>query len=306
MLSRRIYCVSLAAGVLVCPRAAQAQTQKPVAQLRESQVEVGEEAVLEVVVPLDSPNADVGQPNVRGPKGLRVRSLGTSLSQRMVQDNGRVSMSIMRSFSYSLSADQPGKYPLAIEMRLGDKRQKITPAPELVVTKEARRPAQPEIQDDADQRVIIELSKHEVYVGEPILYSCEIWDRGGGQLGMEKAPTFRDFWVEDLAPGQQRMERGDFGSFFVIPIRRAIISPQKTGKLTLASPAFVVQQSRFGSPRLRGRPRQHRLVGKEQVIEVKPLLKRTSINQGINKAFNHLSIHALVELWLYLNTNFTN
>ena len=208
-LRRRQFLGAGLAGVAVAlaPTLAHATEVSVQATLGASQVAVGEAVYLQIEVETDGQS--ISAPEFPALANLEIEARGTSsgFSASFGTNAGTVRHST-KTFTYVVSPLAPGEYELAVEVEIDGKRYKPAKVPKLVATGTAaaalvaptavgKAGDQP---DDPESEVIVwpVVDAAEVYVGQQLVYELQIWERTSGNLSISGAPTFKDFWSEDL------------------------------------------------------------------------------------------------------------
>jgi hypothetical protein len=162
--------------------------------------------------------------------------------------NGQVSQSF--SYSYTLRAAQPGTYPIGkASVEVGGKKIESQPISVEVVAAAATggnsngqdaaqegvsQDLMGQIADNVFLRAIV--SKSDVYQGEQLTITYKLYTRAGlSGLEYAESPNFKDFWKEefDSENTQFVVENYQGQQYNVATIKRAILFPQKAGKLEI-------------------------------------------------------------------------
>jgi hypothetical protein len=276
----------MAATLVAAPRPAAAAEVEVTAVLARAQVEVGQQVYLQVEVETDG--GSIGQPQLSGLDDFDVSSRGTSSGMSVqIGGGGRVQRST-KTFTYALSPRKPGEFVIGVEVEVDGELRRASSKPKLKVSgSAAAAPTETETETETelhagkagdlptspDAEVIVwpVVDKAEVFIGEQVVYELQIWERTSGNLSITSAPTFKDFWSENLQVDNARRnaERKLLGN---VPyrvhstIRRALF-PQKAGTLVIGGPRVEAQH--FGLFGPGGPPRS--FAGRNLAIEVKPL-----------------------------------
>ncbi|MFO7567548.1 MAG: BatD family protein [Enhygromyxa sp.] len=270
---------SLALALAGVPAPAEAAEVEVTATLGSSRVEVGRSVYLQVEVATDG--GAIGQPRFVGLDGVEVSARGTSSGTSIQIGGGQRVQRSTKTFTYVLSPRRPGEFEIDVEVEVGGKLRRPASKPKLTATgepveslvEEGKAGDQPE---DASAEVIVwpVVDKAKVYVGEQIVYQLQIWDRSNGNLSITSAPTFKDFWSEDLLPDERsrrRLQERKLVSGVPYRVHHAVrraLFPQKAGTLTIGGPEVQMQPMAglFGGG---GPPRT--FVGRSLAVEVLPL-----------------------------------
>ncbi|EDM79764.1 putative batD protein [Plesiocystis pacifica SIR-1] len=259
-------------------RTARAAGTQIVASFDTAKIEQGDLAYLEVRVTSDG--RDVSRPRFVAVDGLSVEARGTSTSISSTFGPGGGQRTASRTYTYAVTALTPGTYALDIDVEVDGEILHPIAKPKLeVVGIAAIEPEQgkaSDVPEDPEQEVIVwpVVDRAEAYVGEQIIYQLQIWERVNGNLSMAGAPSFKDFWSNDLdTPKKARPRRQLIAN---VPYRvhlttRRALFPQKAGTATIGGPKLQLQPTVglfFGS-RKQQRPRVY--TGRSLAITVKPL-----------------------------------
>jgi hypothetical protein len=270
----------VALAVVGVPTSAHAIEIDIEATLGRPQIEVGQSVYLQVEVTTEG--QAISDPRFIGLEGVEVSSRGTSSGMSVeVSGSGSVRRS-SKTFTYVLTPRVAGEHEIQIEVEIAGQAYRPATAPTLLATGEG---FEPELEHDKagdappspDAEVIVwpVVDKATAYVGEQIIYELQIWERARGNLTIAAAPTFKDFWSEDLQSAQQQQRRtpeqrlvGGVPYRMHQTMRRALF-PQKAGTLTIGGPEVQLQElngpffGRSGPPQT--------FMGRGLAIEVRPL-----------------------------------
>ncbi len=248
------------------------------AVLGSAQVEVGQAVYLQVEVATDG--GRIGEPKFSGVDGLDIISRGTSSGMSIEIANGRRVQRSTKTFTYLVSPREAGEYAIGVEVEVDGVAHRPERKPKLSATGEALEPQVEagkagDTPQDPSAEVIVwpVVDKATAYVGEQIVYELQIWERRNLQIEISSAPTFKDFWSENLSDERRRRPRAERGYVDAVPdaVHKSIVRalfPQKAGTLTIGGPEVQAQQvmGLFGGG---GPPRTY--VGRTLAIEVQPL-----------------------------------
>jgi hypothetical protein len=263
-------------GIPTSARAAEVEIQ---ATLGRPQIEVGQSVYLQVEVTTEG--QAIGAPRFIGLDGVEVSSRGTSSGMSVEVSGARSVRRTSKTFTYVLTPRVAGEHEIQIEVEIAGQAYRPATAPELVVTGEG---FEPELEHDKagdappspDAEVIVwpVVDKATAYVGEQIIYELQIWERARGNLTIAAAPTFKDFWSEDLQSAQQQRRTPEQRLVGGVPYRmhqtmRRALFPQKAGTLTIGGPQVQLQE--LSGPFFGGSGPPQTFMGRGLAIEVRPL-----------------------------------
>lgn len=158
--------------------------------------------------------------------------------------NGQVSQSL--SYSFTLRASKAGTYQIGkASVEVGGKKIESQPVSVEVLAGAAGGGGQ--AAEDATSQDMMEqiaenvflraiVSKSDVYQGEQLTVTYKLYTRAGlSGLEYAESPTFKDFWKEefDSENTQFVVENYQGKQYNVATIKRAILFPQKAGKLEI-------------------------------------------------------------------------
>jgi hypothetical protein len=265
-------------ALALAPARVEAAEAEVTVTLGNTRVETGQSVYLQVEVETDG--GAIGQPRFVGLDGVDVSARGTSSGTSVQIGGGRRVQRSTKTFTYVLSPREAGEYTIDIEVEVDGVVRRGSTKPKLVATGE---PIQSVVEvgkagdqpSDPNVEVVVwpVVDKAKVYVGEQIVYELQIWDRSSGNLSITTAPTFKDFWSEDLLPPNARRRTQQRKLISGVPytvhqtVQRALF-PQKAGTLTIGGPE-VQMQPRMGLFGGGGPPQT--FVGRSLAIEVLPL-----------------------------------
>jgi hypothetical protein len=238
-----------------------------VARLSSPSVEVGEavELMIEVTSYDGEDTPDPTLPDLTA-MGFAVEGPRTTFNQRSSWINGRVSSTVSKGWVYYLIPSKPGRFELPVQVMWGGKAVRAPAVPVVEVTG-APTPAAPVIAEagsrpteaQGDVFVWASVDKARAFVGEPIAYELEIYERVRFQnIHLRELPGFLDFWSEALPEGKQRAEVVAGVAYRVHPGMRRALFPQRAGSLTISAAQVGVGARR-------------RVSGQALQIEVLPL-----------------------------------
>jgi hypothetical protein len=267
-------------GVLAVGNIAHAAPVKVQASLSNPRTEVGRGVYLRVEVTAEG-DAKLADPELPELPGLEIAEQGTSFQSSMSFGTGqRMVREVTRTHEYLVFPTKPGKYTLAVSVRAGGKKITPTRTPVLEVTGEAVGEARPQAAEagarptEPTQDVFLwpTVDKEVVYVGEPLLYRFEIWERANADVQLRTMPSFDDFWVEELEAGNRRRDQVGGVPYRVHPLLERVLFPQKAGKLTIGGGEVVVSpHGGLGLLRPRRREPPYQVGGVPVAIEVRAL-----------------------------------
>lgn len=284
--SRRYFAGSALSGLAALalvgtPRRAWAAEVEVNVSLGRPQLEVGRSAYLQVEI-VTAGRSSVSEPQIKGLEGVEVFSRGSSSGMSIQIINNRRTSRATKTFTYVVTPLRAGEYEIEVEVEVDGQTYPGSSKPKLIVTGEdyvptverAKAGDQP---TDPSAEVIVwpVVDKAEAYIGEQIVYEMQVWTRSRGNLNITSAPTFKDFWSEDLLTAAQQRRLGaqrrfiDNVPFQVHRSLRRALFPQKAGTLTIGGPE--VQQQALSSPFFGGGGPPQSFFGRSLAIEVKPL-----------------------------------
>jgi hypothetical protein len=272
-----------AAGVLGVAGIAHAAEVEIDAVLGRNQIEVGQSVYLQVEVSTEG--RAIAAPRFVGLDNnkVEVSSRGVSSGMSVEISGGRSVRRSSKTFTYVLTPRVAGEHLIQVEVEVAGQVYRATPAPKLLATGEDY---EPEVEHDKagdapqipDSEVIVwpVVDTATAYVGQQIIYELQIWERARGNLTIAAAPTFKDFWSEDLQTAEQQQQRRNTQQKLVggVPYRvhetmRRALFPQKTGTLTVGGPEVQLQE--LAGPFFGGSGPPQTFVGRSLAIEVQPL-----------------------------------
>lgn len=286
---RAFLCGGLALGasalVGLSAREARAAGTRITARLGQDQVEVGEVVYLEVSVQSDG--REVGRPSFPGSDGLEIEFQGNNMSASVSFGTGqRTRRTSTKTYTYIVAATEPGEHAIEVEVEVDGETHRPAAAPKLIATGTGAAAAV--VTDAAEDRPGEELAgaevipwpvidKSQVYVGEQVVYQFLVFERTQGNLSISTAPTFKDFWAEDLEPTHANARALPREAIHGVAYRvhetmRRALFPQKAGTLVIGGPKVALQPSvslLFGGQR--GSQMPKRFTGRTLGVEVLPL-----------------------------------
>lgn len=169
--------------------------------------------------------------------------------------NGRTTSTTEESYTYTLTAKEPGTFTIAAATITSSGKQytsntltiKVLPPDSNTSgaagnsTESAPRAGQG-TDDKTFARVI--LSKTNAYEQEGILATIKIYTKAAGIRSLESAtfPSFDGFVVQDIPIQNPQVELEHYGgeNYAVVVIKRALLYPQRSGKITINPGKFEV------------------------------------------------------------------
>ncbi|KIG18129.1 BatD protein [Enhygromyxa salina] len=266
-------------GVPALARAAEVEVQ---VTLGRAQIEVGQSVYLQVEVSTEG--QAIPAPRFVGLDQVAVTSRGTSSGLSVEYSGGRSVRRSTKTFTYVLTPRTAGEHPIKVELEIAGQVYRPATTPKLIATGDDYEPElehdkASDAPDTPDAEVIVwpVVDKATAYVGEQIIYELQIWERARGNLTIAAAPTFKDFWSEDLqTPEQQQQQRRNTQQRMVggVPYRvhetmRRALFPQKAGTLTIGGPEVQLQE--LSGPFFGGSGPPQSYMGRGLAIEVRPL-----------------------------------
>lgn len=278
---RRSVLIGLLAGgaTLATSAVAWAGPTKVEVQLGNPRTQVGQGVYVQVVVTAEG-DGELSEPEFPELDGVQIVEQGTSFQSSMSFGTGqRMTRSVNKTFEYLLIPQKPGKFELGVTVSVGGKKIRPKRVPVLEVGGEAAVVAPEEAQADArptssDAEVFLwpTVDADVVYVGQPVLFQFEIWERTNADVQLRTMPSFDDFWVEELEAGRRRRDMVAGVPYRVHPLLERVLFPQKAGKLTIGGgEVLVTPHGGLGLLRPRRRRAPYQVPGKPIAIEVRPL-----------------------------------
>lgn len=279
---RRALCRGLlcAAPLVALPRTVFAGAGKVEVRLGNPTTQVGQGVYVQVVVSAEG-DGEVSDPEFPKLDGMQVEAQGTSFQTSMSFGTAqRSTRTVNKTYEYLLVPTKPGTFALAVEVGVGGQRLKPARVPVLEVTGEAAPTPEPTPAEagarptSAEHEVFLwpSVDKETAYVGEPLVYHFEIWERTNADVQLRTMPSFDDFWVEELEAGRRRRDMVQNVPYRVHPLLERVLFPQKSGRLTIGGGEVVVTpHGGLGLLRPRRRRAPYYVPGTPLAIEVKPL-----------------------------------
>ena len=185
--------------------------------------------------------------------------LSTSMNTQII--NGQVSQSVTYTYNYNLQSTKDGIFNIpAASATVKGKTYTSEPVRIEVVKGGQEKQGQGGASSDGinqeDLFVRIETDRTQVYKGEQIFATIKIYTRVSlSRFGDIKIPDFGGFWNQEIPTAEQvSLERTSYNGkiYNMGVIRRTILVPQKTGKITIEPfeiECFVnIQRRGQGSP----------------------------------------------------------
>ncbi len=184
--------------------------------------------------------------------------MGPTQSQSIQIINGKMSRTL--SFSFVLQAVKEGKYKIGPAKITSHGNEILSNSIEIVVAKpsqakldqmnqekNAEAALKQQAKDIINKNIEIKVSvdKTNTYIGEPLLVTYEIYLRSElavTQIGVKKSPQLNGFWTQDFDLGEIRYTLKDINgrTYRTAVVKKAILFPQQSGKLTVDSYDFNV------------------------------------------------------------------
>jgi hypothetical protein len=266
---------------LGAPRVADAAGKVSIAlEIDETEVAVGDVVTLRVEVTLvdDGSGLDVSMPILPASDALVISKRGSGVSRSMSWANGVSSSTTTASHTYVIEPLAPGRYELDVTVELGGESYHAESVPVLTVTGEAvvspvRRDSRSKPSSSKSDVVVWPfVDRTRVYVGQPLVYELEIWERVDARISVEQLPTFEDFFARDLPQGRERIDRIGTVPYRVHPLVRRLLVPQRAGRLAVGAPSVSIDDADpFLLLRRRKRGGPKRAKGDAVEVEVLPL-----------------------------------
>ncbi|MEE9382067.1 MAG: BatD family protein [Nannocystaceae bacterium] len=249
--------------------------------LSATRARLGEAVYMQVKVISDGGRAGVtSEPSLPELDGLHFEPQGvSSWGQSTVFSNGRIYPRHSRTYTYALVPSKQGSFPLNVKVGADGRRVGPSHVPVLQVSGGASsaadaRPIPGDVVARGETFVLPAVDKKRVYVGEPMVYTVEIWTRRSERLGVRTLPTFRDFWTEQLRfDDKVQTARTGGVAYRVHTLMKRALFPQKAGLLKIGQAEVETQtsslRSLFAPRRRREAPRL--ISGPGLEVEVLPL-----------------------------------
>ncbi|MCX6224312.1 MAG: BatD family protein [Bacteroidia bacterium] len=168
--------------------------------------------------------------------------LSTSMSTQII--NNQVSQSVSYTYNYNIQSTQEGVFNIPSASAVVKGKTYSSDPVKIEVVKgnqDKQQGGQSGTSSDGvnpdDLFVKIEVDRNQVYKGEQIFATIKIFTRVTlARFGEIKMPAFGGFWTQDIPTSEQvSLERTNYNSkiYNVGIIRRTILVPQKTGKITI-------------------------------------------------------------------------
>lgn len=147
--------------------------------------------------------------------------------------------SFEKTYSYFLSPKQMGNLTLASASIEIDNQTYKTNAIVIKVTKEIPKPKDPSVATASDNiHLVAEISKVNPYLNEAITVVYKLYvapNTGVSNWRETDDPEYDDFWSQHINPKGFKIERGLYNGeeYQYVVLRRTVLYPQKTGKLTI-------------------------------------------------------------------------
>lgn len=203
-----------------------------------------------------------------------------SVSRQYINGKGTFS----KTYSYFLAPKKRGKFKIGqAQITFNNEIYKSVPVT-VEVTAAVKRPNDPNDAVAIAERnihVVAELSKTKPYLNEAITVTYKLYvseDASVSNWRELDAPDFSDFWSQNINEKEFQVREGTFNNepYRYVILRRVVLYPQKTGKITLEPLALDVtidvptnRRDLFG--RILQRRQNITLASKSRVINVKPL-----------------------------------
>jgi len=215
-------------------------------------IEVGDKFT--VTFSIDGDGSDFKAPSFADFKVLG----GPSQSQSIQIINGKMSRSL--TFSYVLQAVKEGKFKIGPAKLTSHGNEILSNTIEVVVAKpsqaklnqmkqekDAETQLQKQAADIINKNIEIKVTtdKTNAYIGEPILATYKIYmhpELAVTQIGIKKSPQLNGFWTQDFDLGQiqYKFETINGKTYRTAVVKKAILFPQQSGKLSVDSYEFNV------------------------------------------------------------------
>lgn len=283
--------IGLAAGL--SPRVARAAELEIRVRVEQRTVEVGSPFSLEVEVKSDDRGRvqNPSDPIIQDLPGLRISFRSSGMNRSMAYRNGLMSSKTTRTFIYTVTALQPGVYPLKVGVDVGGEVSFAREVPTVTAQGAAvpvgaaagsvqagaaslpsargQAPSSDRLQKEVFAQIVT--NKRRAYVGEAITTQWEVWQRVTASISVDMLPVFKDFYAIELEAGEALEQFVGGRQWRVHPAVRRILFPQKSGTLEIGGGTLTVTPTAgFG---LFSRPRGSAVTvrGEPVKIEVLPL-----------------------------------
>jgi hypothetical protein len=247
--SRRPFLFGGAALLVSAPRSALAAGELEVS----ARLDPPRAAVIDIVVltvEVVSRGGGGRLPQVRLPAELaaacEIAEAGTRSSFRSSFVNGRVSQESVSVTTWHLTPLRVGKLRFTVTAHDETGATARSAELELDIVGAAAAAAEPAesgpVPTRADAEVIMwaTVDTAEAWVGQPVLYRLEVWERTRfTNIQIRTLPTFQDFWTEEVPEASQRMELVEGIPYRVHPGLARVLVPQRAGTLVVG-PAEAV------------------------------------------------------------------
>jgi hypothetical protein len=246
---RRPFLLGGAALLVAAPRGALAAGELEVS----ARLDPPRAAVLDIVVltvEVVSRGGGGRLPQVRLPAELaaacQIDEGGTRSSFRSSFMNGRLSQESVSVMTWHLTPQRMGKLRFAVTAQdeTGATARSAEVELDIVGVAEAAKESAESgpVPTRADAEVIMwaTVDAAEAWVGQPLLYRLEVWERTRFMnIQIRTLPTFQDFWTEEVPESPQRMELVEGIPYRVHPGLARVLVPQRAGTLVVG-PAEAV------------------------------------------------------------------
>ncbi|MFD0963188.1 BatD family protein [Pseudofulvibacter geojedonensis] len=153
--------------------------------------------------------------------------------------NGKRSFS--KTYTYMLSPTKRGKFTIKqASIEINGETYKTIPV-KIEVTSAVSKPKDannPDYIASENIHLVAEVSKANPYLNEAISIEYRLYASPSvniSNFNIIDVPKFTDFWTQDIRVGQYKVARGTYKGqdYNYVLIRKTVLYPQKTGKLTL-------------------------------------------------------------------------
>lgn len=200
---------------------------------------------------------DADGSNFRAPKFNDFKILmGPSQSQNIQIINGKISRSL--SFSFVLEAVKEGKFTIPAATITSDNKElnsntvqvQVMPPSQAKLEKMKKEKEQEESTQkqainliNENLKIEVNVDKTTAYIGEPVVATYRILmhpQLAVLQLAPEKTPQLNGFWNQEIDIGkiEYNLQNVNNKTYQVAVIKKVILFPQQTGKLTIDSYEF--------------------------------------------------------------------
>ena len=223
---RSIHSFSLSLALLLCALGTAIGQESFNVTINKNPIRNGE--TLQLSLSLKNLRVDASAPQIKGLKLLG----GPSTSQNNSWVNGVSSSEIRYTYTYQVQSSQDINVPSYTV----NGSNKILKSNAFKIKVLPRSTKQPKKKGIGELACVIELSKRNVFIGEPILASFKIYNRANNLDVREyNVPEMAGFWTEQIEMPDARWEPEviDGQRYNVATVRKVLMFPQKTGEISI-------------------------------------------------------------------------